>query len=172
MTSELPVNQRRDTACPLTKFNETRKRVKRWPDIIGIGAPKCGTGTIAFFDCHSSIVFREAEGRVFHKFSPRNFETFCPISEPLNTLMEGMVWHQDRKEKPNSAQLLKQYAIPKADQNEILIEKTPEIMNGNYRQLKQRAIIMKSVMPHVKFLGTILIPDTGPYLRLVFKLML
>ena len=82
MTSELPVNQRRDTACPLTKFNETRKRVKRWPDIIGIGAPKCGTGTIAFFDCHSNIVFREAEGRVFHKFSPRNFETFCPISEP------------------------------------------------------------------------------------------
>ena len=133
MTSELPVNQRRDTACPLTKINETRKRVKRWPDIIGIGAPKCGTGTIAFFDCHSSIVFREAE---------------------------GMVWHKDRQEKPNSTKLLKQYAIPKADQNEILIEKTPEIMNGNYRQLKQRAIIMKSVMPHVKFLGTILIPDT------------
>ena len=132
MTSELPVNQRRDTACPLTRLNETRERVKRWPDIIGIGAPKCGTGTIAFFDCHSSIVFREAE---------------------------GMVWHKDRQEKPNSTKLLKQYAIPKADQNEILIEKTPEIMNGNYKQLKQRAIIMKSIMPNVKFLGMILMPD-------------
>ena len=74
--------------------------------------------------------------------------------------MEGMIWHKDRKETPNSTRLLKQYAIPKADQNEILIEKTPEIMNGNYRQLKQRAIIMKSIMPNVKFLGTILIPDT------------
>ena len=40
--SELPVDQRRDTACPYTLKNE--KRVKRWPDIIGIGAPKCGTG--------------------------------------------------------------------------------------------------------------------------------
>ena len=67
-----------------------------------------------------------------------------------------MVWHKDRKEKPNPTNLLKQYAIPKADQNEILIEKTPEIMNGNYKQLKQRAVIMKSIMPHVKFLGMIL----------------
>ena len=67
-----------------------------------------------------------------------------------------MVWHKDRKEKPNPTNLLKQYAIPKADQSEILIEKTPEIMNGNYKQLKQRAIIMKSIMPHVKFLGMIL----------------
>jgi len=65
LTSELPVDQRRDTACPLTMLNETSRRVKRWPDIIGIGAPKCGTGTIAFFDCHSSIVFREAEVRMF-----------------------------------------------------------------------------------------------------------
>ena len=40
--SELPVDQRRDTACPYTLKNE--KRIKRWPDIIGIGAPKCGTG--------------------------------------------------------------------------------------------------------------------------------
>ena len=67
-----------------------------------------------------------------------------------------MVWHKDRKNKPNPTNLLKQYAIPNADENEILIEKTPEIMNGNYKQLKQRAIIMKSIMPHVKFLGTIL----------------
>ena len=40
--SELPVDQRRDTACPYTLKNE--KRIKRWPDIIGIGASKCGTG--------------------------------------------------------------------------------------------------------------------------------
>ena len=44
--SELPLDQRRDTACPYTLKNETRKRIKRWPDIIGIGAPKCGTGLL------------------------------------------------------------------------------------------------------------------------------
>lgn len=77
-------------------------------------------------------------------------------SKAVNTPIKGMVWHKDRKEKPNPTNLLKQYAIPKADQSEILIEKTPEIMNGNYKQLKQRAIIMKSIMPHVKFLGMIL----------------
>ena len=40
---ELTENERRDTACPLTFKNETRERIKRWPDIIGIGFPKCGT---------------------------------------------------------------------------------------------------------------------------------
>ena len=41
---ELPEDQRRDTACPYTFRNETRKRIKRWPDIIGVGIAKCGTG--------------------------------------------------------------------------------------------------------------------------------
>ena len=45
-TKELPMNQRRDTACPFTYKNETRHRIKKWPDIIGIGAPKCGTGKL------------------------------------------------------------------------------------------------------------------------------
>ena len=45
-TLELPENQRRDTACPYTFKNETRERKKRWPDLIGIGAPKCGTGPL------------------------------------------------------------------------------------------------------------------------------
>ena len=64
---ELPQDQRRDTACPFTFRNETRHRIKRWPDIIGIAAPKCGTGTMAFFDCHKKIVFREAEGMIWAK---------------------------------------------------------------------------------------------------------
>ena len=29
--------------------------------MVGIGFPKCGTGSLAFFDCHPKIVFREAE---------------------------------------------------------------------------------------------------------------
>ena len=32
-----------------------------WSDVVGIGFPKCGTGSLAFFDCHSKIIFREAE---------------------------------------------------------------------------------------------------------------
>ena len=43
---ELPEDQRRDTACPYTFRNETRKRIQRWPDIIGLGIPKCGTGRL------------------------------------------------------------------------------------------------------------------------------
>ena len=45
-TYELPKDQRRDTACPYTYRNQTRNRIKKWPNIIGIGAPKCGTGTL------------------------------------------------------------------------------------------------------------------------------
>jgi len=76
---ELPQNQRRDTACPFTFRNETRHRIKRWPDIIGIAAPKCGTGTMAFFDCHKKIVFREAEGMIWAKEWVRCFELFLRL---------------------------------------------------------------------------------------------
>ena len=43
---ELAEDQRRDTACPYTLKNDTRQRIQRWPDIIGIGDPKCGTGSL------------------------------------------------------------------------------------------------------------------------------
>ena len=59
---EMPKSEHRDTSCPVTpieRYNKTRKH--RWPDAIGIGFPKCGTGTMGFIDCHSKIVFREAE---------------------------------------------------------------------------------------------------------------
>ena len=62
---EMPASEHRDTACPLTRVPIT-KRKERFPDVIAIGAPKCGTGTLAFFDCHSSIVFRESEPAYFN----------------------------------------------------------------------------------------------------------
>ena len=52
---ELPDDQRRDTSCPMTLVKKNQVRIKRWPDIIGVGFPKCGTGTMAFLDCHSDI---------------------------------------------------------------------------------------------------------------------
>ena len=47
---------------------ENQKRIKKWPDIIGVGFPKCGTGAMAFLDCHSDMVFREAEGMLWHHY--------------------------------------------------------------------------------------------------------
>ena len=53
---------RRDTACPMTPKDRFKKNLEyRWPDAIGIGFPKCGTGTLGFIDCSSKLVFREAE---------------------------------------------------------------------------------------------------------------
>ena len=63
--SEMPEDQRRDTACPKTLI-KIETRMTKLPDVIGIGFPKCGTGTLAFLDCHSKIVFREAEGMLWH----------------------------------------------------------------------------------------------------------
>ena len=71
---EMPLSEHRDTACPLTQVvHKSQPRKERFPDVIAIGAPKCGTGTLAFFDCHSSIVFRESEPAYFNNaFLSRN----------------------------------------------------------------------------------------------------
>ena len=59
---EMPESEHRDTSCPVTPIGRYEKpRRHRWPDAIGIGFPKCGTGAMGFIDCHSKIVFREAE---------------------------------------------------------------------------------------------------------------
>ena len=46
------------TGCPVTisKYSEEEK-VKRYPDAIGIGFAKSGTGTMAYFDCHPDVVY-------------------------------------------------------------------------------------------------------------------
>jgi hypothetical protein len=62
---EMSLAERRDTACPCTNY-PNQKRIERYPDVLAIGFPKCGTGTLAFFDCHSKIVFREAEASFFN----------------------------------------------------------------------------------------------------------
>ena len=109
--------------------DETNRRTKRWPDIIGVGFPKCGTGTLAFLDCHDDIVFREAEGMLWHKYD----DDTCRPS-------------------------LKKYAVPNASRDEVLIEKTPQIISGNYSQLLGRAKCMKKINPNVKILVMICDP--------------
>ena len=59
-----------DTACPVNIKSSALKRERRFPDAIGIGAAKCGTGSLMFLDCHPNIVFRDQEARsgtVVHK---------------------------------------------------------------------------------------------------------
>ena len=79
---------------------------------------------MAFFDCHTKIVFREAEGNYWSHFEGKN----------------------DIKPK------LSDYAIPMASPDEILIEKTPHIMNRGYDLLKYRAELMKKTIKGVKLL--------------------
>jgi len=66
--SEMPLSGHRDTACPMTHTERsTKKLTKKWPDAIGIGFPKCGTGTLGFLDCHSKFVFRNSEPYFWNK---------------------------------------------------------------------------------------------------------
>ena len=120
---ELPFDERRETACPMT-LNESHldtKPFKRWPDVVGVGMPKCGTGTLAFFDCHPAIVFREAEAN------------FWLEPDECNYHLHG-------------------YAVPRARVDQVLIEKTPHIINGNYEDLKKRAQCMRHMMPDVRIM--------------------
>ena len=56
---------RNDTACPLRLKNRQSSRIDKWPNVITIGFGKCGTGSLAFIDCHSDIVFRLVEPVAF-----------------------------------------------------------------------------------------------------------
>ena len=78
---------------------------------------------MAFFDCHRKIVFREAEGEI---------------------------WARDYKKGKRPK--LSTYAVPMASPDEILIEKTPHIINRGYDKLKARAKLMKKTMKGVKIL--------------------
>ena len=82
------------------------------------------TGTMAFFDCHRKIVFREAEGNFWSSFENRN------------------------DSKPE----LSYYAVPMASPDEILIEKTPHIIKRGYNLLKYRAELIKETISGVKLI--------------------
>merc|ERR1712241_201987 len=56
-----------DHACPMTVRSGVGSLRHRFPDVIGIGFAKCGTGAMAFLDCHPGITFRTTEPRFFSK---------------------------------------------------------------------------------------------------------
>ena len=50
------------------------------------------------------------------------------------------------------ASMLKNYALPKVTDDEILIEKTPDIIHGDFIRIQSRARLMHSLIPNVKLL--------------------
>ena len=61
-----------ETSCPYHVAKSTLPRVNRLPDAIAIGAGKCGTGSLAFLDCHPDIRFRNYEPNAYSR--DRHFE--------------------------------------------------------------------------------------------------
>lgn len=121
-----------DTACPvqIRNFTKNSQPYKRWPDAIGFGFGKCGTGSLAFLDCHPSIVFRKLEPSFFND---KNVKMLLnnPNDQTVN--------------------LLRQYAIPNASESEFLIEKTPMYARAfQISQIRDRIRAINKVMPNVK----------------------
>ena len=83
--------------------------MKRYPDAIGIGFAKSGTGTMVTFDCHSNIVYSDIEGCAFKPNAPRPpaLETYhIPKAHPEEFLIEKSPQYArgDRKILTNTAQ--------------------------------------------------------------------
>ena len=72
---EMPKKYHRDSACPFRR--EDSRRISRFPDVITIGFPKCGTGSLAFFDCHPNIMFRESEPMFFHSYTDQGLSGYA-----------------------------------------------------------------------------------------------
>ena len=79
----------------------------RFPDAIGIGIAKSGTGSLAFLDCHSKIRFRAYEPGVF---PIRRDGRYLPRNESFQLDAEGVYSNQNG------------YWIPYATDDEFLIE--------------------------------------------------
>jgi len=87
----VPLSRHRDTACPKTLKSVTG-RISRYPDVIGIGFPKCGTSTLGFIDCHSKMVFREAEPYYFNNYSKQTPKVANICHEHLFGAIYGEFW--------------------------------------------------------------------------------
>merc|ERR1711937_192350 len=124
--------ERSDTACPLRNISRVKERIDKWPNAIAVGFGKCGTGALSFIDCHSEVVFRLVEPVFFS--AKQNLRTSVPKS------------------------YLNMYNIPKAAENEILIEKSPPYMQGGAEALRRKAENMKKAIPDLKILAFVCDP--------------
>ncbi|CBY40262.1 unnamed protein product, partial [Oikopleura dioica] len=126
------------------KFLKVSEKIKRSrvPDIIGIGFAKCGTGALAFLDCHPSESV---------------LDDIIAANETGN--LEALRRHR------------KIYAsrLPHAADDELLIEKSPQYAGGKDYIRKKRALAMKIINPNVKLVAIVCDPVKRAYSQLRMK---
>ncbi|CAG5113511.1 Oidioi.mRNA.OKI2018_I69.chr2.g7615.t1.cds [Oikopleura dioica] len=142
-------------ACPMEIRRSTQTLRNRVPDIIGIGFAKCGTGALAFLDCHPSATFRTNEPRFFDKESV--------LDDIINANKTGNVAALDRHRKIYASRL------PRAADDELLIEKSPQYAGGKDYIRKKRALAMKIINPNVKLVAIVCDPVKRAYSQLRLK---
>jgi len=144
-----------DHACPMTIRGGTGQLRHRIPDVIGIGFAKCGTGALAFLDCHPDITFRTTEPRFFAK--------------------EAMLDHILTAARTNNHTRLRHYRemyarqVPMASSSDILIEKSPQYAGGSVSLRLKRAKAMKAINPNMKLIAFVCDPSRRAYSQLKMK---
>jgi len=142
-------------ACPMEIRRSEKIKRSRVPDIIGIGFAKCGTGALAFLDCHPSATFRTNEPRYFDKESVLDDIIAANKTGNLEAL------HRHRK--------IYASRLPRAADDELLIEKSPQYAGGKDYIRKKRALAMKIINPNVKLVAIVCDPVKRAYSQLRMK---
>ena len=121
-----------DTSCPvqIRDYPKWDPPIKRWPDAIGFGFGKCGTGALAFLDCHPKIVFRTLEPDFFNHYRTKRF-----LSSPGQN---------------HTPEMIEKYLIPKASKSEFLIEKTPmyALSKNSIDNVRERLLLINKTIPN------------------------
>jgi len=144
-----------DHACPYTIRSSTETPRHRVPDVIGVGFAKCGTGALAFLDCHPHVTFRTTEPRFFTK--------------------EAMLDRIIRAHQQRNFTTLRHYRdiyarlLPAATTDEILIEKSPQYAGGEERLRNKRARAMKIINPNMKLIAMVCDPVRRAFSQLKMK---
>jgi len=144
-----------DHACPYTIRSTNQTLVHRVPDVIGIGFAKCGTGALAFLDCHPKIVFRTTEPRFFSK----------------EAILDKII-HAHKTNNRTTLQYFRHYYarhLPAAAPDEILISKSPQYAGGEEKLRQKRAKAMKIINPKIKLLAIACDPSRRAFSQLSMK---
>ncbi|CAG5108214.1 Oidioi.mRNA.OKI2018_I69.chr1.g3688.t1.cds [Oikopleura dioica] len=142
------------SSCPFTIRSSNKTQKSRFPDVLGIGMAKCGTGSLSFLGCHPQIVYTHGELRFFS--NPSNAQKILEYSK--NTT-ENTAQHKLNEYKFNA--LKQSYLLdlrPAAD-DEILIETSPQYAMSSSKEDNQITVMgrrrmeihaMKALNPKIK----------------------
>jgi len=143
-----------DHACPMTIRSSGNLR-HRVPDVIGIGFAKCGTGALAFLDCHPDITFRTTEPRFFSK----------------EAMLDNILRAARTKDHLQLKHFRDMYSrtLPMASSSDILIEKSPQYAGGATSLRLKRAKAMKAINPNMKLIAFACDPSRRAFSQLKMK---